>query len=130
MSSRSFRSSGSPPDRPSWRTPSDRASLNTRFHSSVVSSASARISSSGLEQYGQCSGQRWVSSASSVVGRSAGTDQLPLGHGVEVFSHVGFHICLVTLVEDGHDVPHATGSVTELQDGGTGIIEKHGTLGI
>src|ERR1043166_7876669 len=63
-SARSTRCNGSPPERPTCKTPSSAASQKTRFHSLVESSFDAEESSTGLEQEGQCSGQRWVRSAS------------------------------------------------------------------
>jgi hypothetical protein len=65
---RSGRSVGSPPEKWVCSTPSAPASSITRSQVAVSSSAAARSSASGLEQYGHCSGQRWVSSASSVIG--------------------------------------------------------------
>src|SRR5882762_3058312 len=63
---------GSPPEKCTCRTPSAAASCSTRRHSSSASSPAARSSSTGFEQYGQRSGQRWVSSASSANGGSMG----------------------------------------------------------
>src|SRR5882757_4057910 len=63
---------GSPPEKCTCRTPSAAASPSTRRHSSSASSPAARSSSTGFEQYGQRSGQRWVSSASSANGGSMG----------------------------------------------------------
>ncbi len=67
-SSRSLRSIGSPPVRASCTTPSARASRKTRVQCSVSSSARQRSPpmSTGFEQYGQCSGHWYVSSATSV----------------------------------------------------------------
>src|SRR5262245_38472797 len=64
MSTRSRRGPGSPPDKCTCRTPSPAASPKTRTQVAVSSSSSLASSASGLEQYGQPSGQRWVSSAS------------------------------------------------------------------
>src|SRR5215467_9168992 len=64
MSTRSRRAPGSPPDKCTCRTPSPAASPKTRIQVAVSSSSSRASSASGLEQYGQPSGQRWVSSAS------------------------------------------------------------------
>src|SRR5262245_24975930 len=64
MSTRSRRAPGSPPDKCTCRTPSAAASPKTRTQVAVSSSSSLASSASGLEQYGQPSGQRWVSSAS------------------------------------------------------------------
>src|SRR5690606_39949408 len=64
-SARSSRTSGSPPEKPSWAAPSARAWLNTSIHWAVVSSCLCSANSSGLEQYGHCSGQRYVNSANS-----------------------------------------------------------------
>src|SRR6516162_11219800 len=64
MSTRSRRAPGSPPDKCTCRTPSAAASPKTRTQVAVSSSSSLASSASGLEQYGQPSGQRWVNSAS------------------------------------------------------------------
>ncbi|MGY4158624.1 hypothetical protein ACVINW_004466 [Bradyrhizobium sp. USDA 4461] len=64
----SLRAVGSPPEKWTWSTPSSASSLSTFFHSSVVSSVEPRSSSTGLEQYGHCSGQRWVTSRSTASG--------------------------------------------------------------
>src|SRR5258707_9838270 len=61
---RSRRAPGSPPDKWTCSTPSSAASRNTRNQVAVSSSPSLGSSASGFEQYGQPSGQRWVSSAS------------------------------------------------------------------
>src|SRR5499427_5719016 len=53
-----------PRDKCTCRTPSAAASPKTRTQVAVSSSSSLASSASGLEQYGQPSGQRWVSSAS------------------------------------------------------------------
>src|SRR5215472_10454142 len=53
-----------PPDKCTCRTPSPAASPKTRTQVAVSTSSSLASSASGLEQYGQPSGQRWVSSAS------------------------------------------------------------------
>src|SRR2546422_2022369 len=81
--SRSGRSSGSPPDRPSCSTPSAFASRKTRHHSSVVSSVLKRApaKSSGLEQYGHCNGHRYVSSARSHSGGDRKSTRLNSSHG-------------------------------------------------
>src|SRR5262249_19937550 len=70
MSTRSRRAPGSPPDRCTCRTPSPAASWKTRTQVAVSSSSCVASSASGLEQYGQPSGQRWVSSASRPSGLS------------------------------------------------------------
>jgi hypothetical protein len=62
--SRSLRTVGSPPEKWMCNTPMSAAWSMTASHWSVESSPDARSSSIGFEQYGQCSGQRWVSSAS------------------------------------------------------------------
>src|SRR5207244_8682596 len=51
-------------------TPSSRASASTRVHSSSDSSSPKSARFMGFEQYGQCSGQRYVSSASRPYGLS------------------------------------------------------------
>src|SRR5271166_4258216 len=71
ISTRSRRAAGSPPDRWTWMTPSRAASPNTRAQVAVSSSSPRLSSCSGLEQYGQASGHRWVSSASSPSGRGS-----------------------------------------------------------
>src|SRR5204863_8977624 len=68
-SARSFRCNGSPPEKPTCRAPSSAASFNTRSQSAVESSLAADASCVGLEQYGQCNGQRCVNSASKLNGR-------------------------------------------------------------
>src|SRR6516225_4088508 len=68
MSTRSRRAPGSPPDKCTCRTPSSAASRKTRSQVAVSSSSSLASSASGFEQYGQPSGQRWVSSARSPRG--------------------------------------------------------------
>src|SRR5215471_16719382 len=62
-STRSRRDAGSPPKRCTCSTPSPAASRNTRAHVEASSSSSRLSIASGFEQYGQPSGQRWVSSA-------------------------------------------------------------------
>src|SRR5579862_3917191 len=104
MSSRSLRSMGSPPDNPSCSTPSARASESTRFQSSVDNSADARARSTGFEQYGQWSGQRYVRSANNVVGGLGINNQLPLDKGRDVLGDIGAHIRAVFLAEDGGDI--------------------------
>src|SRR2546425_10251654 len=76
---------GSPPESPSCRTPSALASRNTRHHSSVESSRLKRgpAKSSGLEQYGHCSGHLYVSSASSQSGLGSIQDQSLGGESLE-----------------------------------------------
>src|SRR5215471_6144653 len=64
MSGRSRRAAGSPPERCTCSTPSAAASRQTRAQLAVSSSSTRLSSASGFEQYGQPSGQRWVSSAS------------------------------------------------------------------
>src|SRR5688500_19967799 len=120
-SSRSFRTIGSPPERPSCSTPSPRAWVKTRFQSSVASSPSARIISSGLEQYGQWSGQRWVSSASNVVGRSVVTDQLPLRQMRQILGDVGGDVGLIPLAEDPGDLPDGAPAIHQLEDRLAGV---------
>src|SRR5215467_11905515 len=60
---RSGRARGSPPVRSSCITPAVAASLKTRDQVPAGSSSLRPVSSRGLEQYTQCRGQRWVSSA-------------------------------------------------------------------
>ena len=67
-STRSLRAVGSPPEKWICSTPISASSVRTFFHSSVESSLPPRSSSTGLEQYGHCSGQRCVSSASTASG--------------------------------------------------------------
>src|SRR6516162_10030755 len=64
----SGRARGSPPVKSACNTPACAASRKTRDHSCVESSASRLCNSSGFEQYTQCSGQRWVSSATRASG--------------------------------------------------------------
>src|ERR1700730_12977529 len=68
ISTRSLRAVGSAPEKWICSTPISDSSVKTFFHSSVVSSLPPRSSSTGLEQYGHCSGQRWVISASTASG--------------------------------------------------------------
>src|SRR5882757_8040513 len=72
MSTRSRRAPGSPPDRCTCSTPSAAASINTRDQVAASSSPSRGSSASGLEQYGQPSGHRCVSSASNPNGFVSG----------------------------------------------------------
>src|SRR5882724_5754413 len=72
MSTRSRRAPGSPPERCTCSTPSAAASLNTRDQVAASSSLSRGSSATGLEQYGQPSGHRCVSSASSPSGLVSG----------------------------------------------------------
>src|SRR5262249_3800634 len=100
-------------------TPSAAASANTRVQA-AVSSSSARLSSwSGLEQYGQPSGQRWVSSASRPSGRGSvsaccargkvsvsATSQLQkllIGERAQQRRHVGQHP-LARRIVGGHEL--------------------------
>src|SRR5579862_6867369 len=69
---RSGRASGSPPVRSRCMAPASAACLNTCCQVSVESSSERAVSSCGLEQYTQCSGQRWVSSAIRARGEWAG----------------------------------------------------------
>src|SRR2546422_6784587 len=59
------------------------SSRKTRHHSSVVSSVLKRApaKSSGLEQYGHCSGHRYVSSARSHSGGDRKSTRLNSSHG-------------------------------------------------
>src|SRR5579871_2733470 len=69
---RSRRDAGSPPERCTCSTPRPAASRNTRAHVAASSSSSRLSIASGFEQYGQPSGQRWVSSASRPSGLCSG----------------------------------------------------------
>src|ERR1051326_3417030 len=96
MSTRSRRAPGSPPDRCTCSTPSAAASLNTRAQVAASSSSSRRSSAIGLEQYGQPSGQRCVSSASKPKGLVSGLapatlqlQQLLLREPRQQLGHVG-----------------------------------------
>src|SRR5688572_27510508 len=100
ISIRSRRAPGSPPERCTCSTPSAAASENTRAQVALSSSSSRRSSVSGLEQYGQASGQRCVSSASRPRGlcRAApplsATSQLQeflLGQAGQQLGHVGMY---------------------------------------
>src|SRR5688500_13933104 len=127
-SSRSRRTSGSPPESPSWSTPRARASVNTRFQSPVVSSAAERARSSGLEQYGQCSGQRCVSSASRVVGLGDIAHQLALRELPQVLEHVALHVRAVFLAERGGYVGHRAPAVAEAEDLAGGVAQEERAL--
>src|SRR5258706_1337345 len=78
MSARSRRDAGSPPERCTCSTPGPAASRNTRAQVAVSSSLSRLSISSGFEQYGQPSGQRWVSSARRPSGLWSGFGGWPL----------------------------------------------------
>src|SRR5688572_10951247 len=89
-SSRSRRSIGSPPVSASWRTPSRRACMNVLIQCSVSSSRRYRSPpiSSGFEQYGQCSGHWYESSAISVAGLGGIDHEPSLRHGVDQLEDV------------------------------------------
>src|SRR5215470_6072166 len=129
-SSTSDRASGSPPERPSCRTPNARASVNTRFQSSVVSSSFVRFISSGFEQYGQRRGHRWVISASSVVGWLLDTNELSIGELRQILEHVARHIPMIPLSKDRRDVPHRASPVAEIQDCRARRVKQDDAFGI
>ncbi len=85
-SGRSRRSVGSPPEKWVCSTPRAFASSITRSQVAVSSSTAARSSASGFEQYGHCSGQRCVSSASNETGGGtpAGRSRVLISEPVEV----------------------------------------------
>src|SRR5580658_9750632 len=122
--SRSLRASGSPPESPSCSTPSSRASVKTLVHSSVLSSPSAPTMASGFEQYGQCSGHRWVSSASSVVGRLAVTDELLLGELGQILGDIGGDVAVVALLENRRDLAERPAAVAEPENRRTRLVQQ------
>src|ERR1044072_358188 len=93
IATRSRRAPGSPPDRCTCNTPSAAASWNTRAQVAVSSSSARPSSASGLEQYGQPSGQRCVSSASRPRGFDSSAtlqfQQFLLGETQQKLAHVG-----------------------------------------
>src|SRR3954471_15506356 len=132
-STRSPRSIGSPPVSASWSTPSPRASRNARSQCSV--SSSWRYVSPpmcrGLEQYGQCSGHWYDSSATSVDGLGGGIDHESfLGHGIEQFGDVVADVGPgVALREHGGDGVDRPLPVAQAEHLGGRRIEIHDALG-
>src|SRR4051794_40020445 len=93
--------------------------------------------SSGFEQYGQWSGQWYVSSAMSVYGRG-GAPPLPgcIDHqparaeAVEEVAHVVAHVRAVeALAERRRDVADRPLAVAQLEHGGGGRVQPHRALG-
>src|SRR3954451_21879420 len=131
-STRSRRSIGSPPVSASWSTPSARASRNARSQCSV-SSSSRYVSPpmcSGLEQYGQCSGHWYDSSAIRVDGLGGCIDhQSFLGQGGDELDDVVADVgAVVARGELGGDVVKRALSVAEAEHLGGGGIEPHDAL--
>src|SRR5947207_10071626 len=129
--SRSSRSSGSPPVRLSCTTPRASASRKTRSQSSVPNASPCRAKSRGFEQYTQRSGQRYVSSATSVYGRGSSVivlaNQPAVRHVHEKVQHLALdRLARLRRVLDGEaidDVGDGMLARAQLDDVGRGGIE-------
>src|SRR4051794_5416148 len=132
-STRSRRSIGSPPVSASCSTPSRRASLKTRSQCSVSSSPRYRSPpmSTGFEQYGQCSGHWYESSAISVDGLDGIDHHEPLlCHRLHQFAHVVAHIgALVARRERAGDGFERALTVAQREHLRRGRVEPHDALG-
>src|ERR687886_730426 len=130
-STRSRRSIGSPPVSASWRTPSRRASMNVRIQCSVSSSLRYRSPpmSSGFEQYGQCRGHRYDSSAISVDGLGCIDHESSLRHRVDELENVVADVSsLVARGDCADDVVERALAVAQLEHLRRRRIQPHRTL--
>src|SRR3954447_8735246 len=87
--------------------------------------------STGLEQYGQCSGHWYESSATSVYGLGAGIDhQSLLRHAAEQLAHVvGYVGAAVALRQRGGDVADRALAVAKLEHLRRRRVQADGALG-
>src|SRR5918995_4014553 len=86
--------------------------------------------STGFEQYGQCSGHWYESSAISVAGLGAIDHEPSLRHGVDQLEDVVADVgALVARGQRADDVVERALAVAQLEHLGRAGIQPHGTLG-